>query len=86
MRLGRLNCFFFKFNQSLVWFYLFYIKFSLFFHIAELGDYIPEEHGAGYLSRLQLVPGQTEEMEKKIAELHKLHKYESFTKKIFSYE
>lgn len=41
---------------------------------AELGDYHPEEHGPGYLSRLQLIPGQTEEMEKKIAELHKLHK------------
>ncbi|XP_076243918.1 protein tyrosine phosphatase Meg isoform X2 [Calliopsis andreniformis] len=41
---------------------------------SELGDYHPEEHGPGYLSRLQLIPGQTEEMEKKIAELHKLHK------------
>ena len=46
-----------------------------FYVIAELGDYHPEEHGPGYLSRLQLIPGQTEEMEKKIAELHKLHKY-----------
>lgn len=42
---------------------------------AELGDYHPDEHGPGYLSHLQLIPGQTEEMEKKIAELHKLHKY-----------
>ena len=41
---------------------------------AELGDYQIEEHGPGYLSNLQLMPGQTEEMEKKIAELHKLHK------------
>ncbi|KAG8036127.1 hypothetical protein G9C98_004707 [Cotesia typhae] len=41
---------------------------------SELGDYHPEEHGPGYLSRLQLIPGQTEEMEKKICELHKLHK------------
>ncbi|XP_076674909.1 protein tyrosine phosphatase Meg isoform X7 [Andrena cerasifolii] len=41
---------------------------------SELGDYHPEEHGPGYLSRLQLIPAQTEEMEKKIAELHKLHK------------
>ncbi|TGZ47375.1 Tyrosine-protein phosphatase non-receptor type 4 [Temnothorax longispinosus] len=40
----------------------------------ELGDYHPEEHGPGYLSQLQLIPGQTEEMEKKISELHKLHK------------
>lgn len=44
------------------------------FFVAELGDYHPEEHGPGYLSRLQLVPGQTEEMERKISELHKLHK------------
>ncbi|XP_034945429.1 tyrosine-protein phosphatase non-receptor type 4 isoform X1 [Chelonus insularis] len=41
---------------------------------SELGDYHPEEHGPGYLSKLQLIPGQTEEMEKKITELHKLHK------------
>ncbi|XP_050463927.1 tyrosine-protein phosphatase non-receptor type 4 isoform X1 [Cataglyphis hispanica] len=41
---------------------------------SELGDYNPEEHGPGYLSQLQLIPGQTEEMEKKISELHKLHK------------
>lgn len=41
---------------------------------AELGDYHSEEHGSGYLSRLQLIPGQTEEMERKISELHKLHK------------
>ena len=44
------------------------------FFSAELGDYHPEEHGPGYLSRLQLIPGQTEEMERKICELHKLHK------------
>ncbi|XP_023707598.1 tyrosine-protein phosphatase non-receptor type 4 isoform X2 [Cryptotermes secundus] len=41
---------------------------------SELGDYQADEHGPGYLSTLQLMPGQTEEMEKKIAELHKLHK------------
>lgn len=45
---------------------------------AELGDYHPEEHGPGYLSQLQLIPGQTEEMEKKISELHKLHKFVYF--------
>lgn len=47
-------------------------------YIAELGDYHPEEHGPGYLSQLQLIPGQTEEMEKKISELHKLHKFVHF--------
>ncbi|KAG5895022.1 hypothetical protein JTB14_014761 [Gonioctena quinquepunctata] len=41
---------------------------------SELGDYQPEEHGPNYLSNLQLVPNQTEEIEKKITELHKLHK------------
>ncbi|KAK7863894.1 hypothetical protein R5R35_007226 [Gryllus longicercus] len=41
---------------------------------SELGDYHPEEHAPGYLQSLQLIPGLTDEMEKKIAELHKLHK------------
>lgn len=41
---------------------------------SELGDYNPEEHGADYLSNLQLVLNQNEEIEKKISELHKLHK------------
>ncbi|CAG9817622.1 unnamed protein product [Phaedon cochleariae] len=40
---------------------------------SELGDFQPEEHGPNYLSNLQLVPNQTEEIEKKISELHKLH-------------
>lgn len=44
------------------------------FLTAELGDYQPEEHGPNYLSNLQLIPGQTEDMERKISELHKLHK------------
>ncbi|XP_063917600.1 tyrosine-protein phosphatase non-receptor type 4 isoform X1 [Zophobas morio] len=44
---------------------------------AELGDYQPEEHGPNYLSNLQLIPGQSEDMERKIAELHKLHKGQS---------
>ncbi|KAL1494525.1 hypothetical protein ABEB36_010109 [Hypothenemus hampei] len=41
---------------------------------SELGDYNTDEHGPGYISNLCLVPSQTEEMERKIAELHKLHK------------
>jgi hypothetical protein len=45
--------------------------------LAEVGDYQPDEHGPNYLSNLQLIPGQSEDMEKKIAELHKLHKYEN---------
>lgn len=43
-------------------------------NLAELGDHNPDEHGPDYLSNLCLVPNQTEEMERKIAELHKLHK------------
>ncbi|XP_057666991.1 tyrosine-protein phosphatase non-receptor type 4 isoform X1 [Diorhabda carinulata] len=41
---------------------------------SELGDYQPEEHGPNYLSNIQLVPNQTDDIEKKISELHKLHK------------
>ncbi|GAB6030554.1 hypothetical protein CHUAL_007419 [Chamberlinius hualienensis] len=41
---------------------------------SEIGDYNPDEHGHGYLADLQYLPNQTEEMERKIMELHKLHK------------
>ncbi|XP_059473804.1 tyrosine-protein phosphatase non-receptor type 4 isoform X2 [Neocloeon triangulifer] len=41
---------------------------------SELGDYHSDDHAPGYLSQLPLIPGQNEEMEKKVAELHKLHK------------
>ncbi|XP_050686628.1 tyrosine-protein phosphatase non-receptor type 4-like isoform X3 [Eriocheir sinensis] len=41
---------------------------------SELGDYSTEEHGNTYLANLRLIPCQTEELEKKIIELHKLHK------------
>ncbi|XP_071513326.1 tyrosine-protein phosphatase non-receptor type 4 isoform X3 [Panulirus ornatus] len=41
---------------------------------SELGDYSLEEHGNSYLTDMKLVPNQTEELEKKIVELHKLHK------------
>lgn len=39
-----------------------------------MGDYNPEEHGPNYLSNIQLVIGQSDDIEKKISELHKLHK------------
>lgn len=42
--------------------------------VAELGDYQVDELEPNYLSGMTLVPGQTEEMERKICELHKLHK------------
>lgn len=41
---------------------------------AELGDYNPIEHVPGYLSALQLLAEQSEETEKRICELHKLHR------------
>ncbi|XP_045108840.1 tyrosine-protein phosphatase non-receptor type 4-like isoform X5 [Portunus trituberculatus] len=41
---------------------------------SELGDYSTEEHGKTYLAGMRLVPGQNDELEKKIIELHKLHK------------
>ncbi|XP_022916311.1 tyrosine-protein phosphatase non-receptor type 4 [Onthophagus taurus] len=41
---------------------------------SELGDYQPDEHGPNYLSNMQLAPNQTEEMERRISELHKLLK------------
>ncbi|XKL66206.1 hypothetical protein PGB90_009626 [Kerria lacca] len=41
---------------------------------SELGDFQPDELKPNYLSGMLLIPGQTEEMERKIAELHKLHK------------
>lgn len=42
--------------------------------VAELGDYNPLEHLNGYLSSLRLLAEQTEEAERRISELHKLHR------------
>ncbi|XP_071597039.1 band 4.1-like protein 2 isoform X11 [Heliangelus exortis] len=41
---------------------------------AELGDHDPEEHRSGYISEFQFAPNQTQEMEDKVAELHKTHR------------
>jgi len=49
------------------------IKYEYIF-LAELGDYHPEEHKPGYISGMVLIPGQTEQLENQISELHKLHK------------
>ncbi|XP_042651625.1 band 4.1-like protein 2 isoform X1 [Tyto alba] len=38
---------------------------------AELGDHDPEEHRSDYISEFQFAPNQTQEMEEKVAELHK---------------
>ncbi|NXO02835.1 E41L2 protein, partial [Rhinopomastus cyanomelas] len=41
---------------------------------AELGDHDPEEHRRDYISQFQFAPSQTQEMEEKVAELHKTHR------------
>ncbi|XP_075164725.1 protein tyrosine phosphatase Meg isoform X1 [Haematobia irritans] len=41
---------------------------------SELGDFNPSEHKAGYLSNMQLLVDQTPDAERKISELHKLHR------------
>ncbi|KAI9587791.1 tyrosine-protein phosphatase non-receptor type 4 isoform X1 [Glossina fuscipes] len=41
---------------------------------SELGDFNPHEHQMGYLSNMQLLADQTVEAERKISELHKLHR------------
>ena len=42
-------------------------------YTAELGDYSPRKHQQGYVSELQLFPGQTEDLEEKIAQFHREH-------------
>lgn len=41
---------------------------------SELGDFNPIEHQPGYLSCLQLLVNQNEDSERRISELHKLHR------------
>ncbi|NWV29341.1 E41L2 protein, partial [Origma solitaria] len=41
---------------------------------AELGDHDPEEHRSDYISEFQFAPNQNQEMEEKVAELHKTHR------------
>ncbi|NWZ27707.1 E41L2 protein, partial [Asarcornis scutulata] len=41
---------------------------------AEMGDHDPEEHQGDYISEFQFAPNQTQEMEEKVAELHKTHR------------
>ncbi|XP_034831989.1 tyrosine-protein phosphatase non-receptor type 4 [Maniola hyperantus] len=44
---------------------------------AEIGDYNATEHQPNYLSELSLIPKQTAEDERRIRELHKLHRGQS---------
>ncbi|XP_009988631.1 PREDICTED: band 4.1-like protein 2, partial [Tauraco erythrolophus] len=41
---------------------------------AELGDHDPGEHRSDYIREFQFAPNQTQEMEEKVAELHKTHR------------
>ena len=45
--------------------------------LAELGDYNPDENPPGYTTQVNFLPPQhlTEDMEKKVTELHKLHRW-----------
>lgn len=45
---------------------------------SELGDYDPEEHASNYLSDFRFAPNQTSELEEKVAELHRQHKWELY--------
>lgn len=42
---------------------------------SELGDYDPEVHKKNYLSEFKLAPNQTQELEEKVMDLHKTHKF-----------
>ncbi|XP_051728770.1 protein 4.1 isoform X6 [Ctenopharyngodon idella] len=41
---------------------------------SELGEYDPEVHASDYAKELQLIPGQTRELEEKVMELHRTYK------------
>lgn len=41
---------------------------------SELGDFNPEEHISGYLSEFRFIPGQTEDFENEVSELHRQHR------------
>lgn len=42
---------------------------------SELGDYDTEAHKKNYLSEFKIAPNQTPELEEKVVDLHKTHKY-----------
>lgn len=47
-------------------------KITIFFSfLAELGDYDPYKHTAGYVSEYRFVPDQKEELEEAIERIHK---------------
>lgn len=50
------------------------MRFVLIQLIAELGDFDGIEHEPGYMKAMKLIPNQTDEMEYRISEHHKLHR------------
>lgn len=46
-------------------------KLNFFYFLAELGDYDPYKHTAGYVSEYRFVPDQKEELEEAIERIHK---------------
>lgn len=42
---------------------------------SELGEYDPEVHASDYAKELQLIPGQTRELEEKVMELHRTYRW-----------
>lgn len=45
---------------------------------SELGDYDPDDHLNDYVADFRFAPNQTLELEEKVMELHKTHKYEVY--------
>ena len=50
------------------------MKVCLFSHLADLGDFNPEEHKDGYLHGFMFVPNQTRDFEQLVAEKHRQHR------------
>lgn len=42
---------------------------------SELGDYDPDEYGSDYISEFRFAPNHTKELEDKVIELHKSHRW-----------
>ena len=60
----------YQMNDRSIWLNIY----DIFTISAELGDFNPEEHTPGYLSEFRFIPGQSEDFEKEVAELHKSHR------------
>lgn len=52
---------------------------------SELGDYDPDHMSKDYLKEFRFAPNQTPELEEKVAELHRTHKYVTVKLLVFFY-